>query len=116
MPERPKRPGVYVRDSIGPAVLDRPGTVERVDDGSGGDSGVEGWFCITTDPWVCPDCKQLFQHVISDEDHRIVVWPEKDDPNLLRWAKKAVEIRLNPRVKEYEESMGRCKSYYALRL
>jgi hypothetical protein len=111
-----RRPGAYVVPDGGPVVLDRPDTVERVDDGSGGDSGLEGWFCISTAPWVCADCKQRFEHVVAEGSHLIVVWPEKDDPNLLKWAQKAVDNRMSPRVKEYEESMGGCTSYYALRL
>jgi hypothetical protein len=45
--------------------------------------------------------------------HAILVWEERDDPNLLRHAARAKEVGRNPRVVEYKSSFGPSASYYA---
>jgi hypothetical protein len=45
--------------------------------------------------------------------HLVLVWEERDDPNLLRHAQRAVEVGRNPRVVEYRPEYGPSASYYA---
>ena len=45
--------------------------------------------------------------------HLVLVWQERDDPNLLRHAARAKEVGRNPRIAEYEPSFGPSASYYA---
>ena len=45
--------------------------------------------------------------------HLILVWQERDDPNLLRHAERAKAVGRNPRVVAYERSFGPSASYYA---
>jgi hypothetical protein len=45
--------------------------------------------------------------------HLILVWEERDDPNLLRHAQRAKQVGRNPRVVEYEPAFGPSASYYA---
>ncbi len=45
--------------------------------------------------------------------HLILVWQERDDPNLLRHAERAKQFGRNPRVVPYERSFGPSASYYA---
>ena len=45
--------------------------------------------------------------------HLILVWEERDDPNLLRHAERAKRVGRNPRVVEYEPAFGPSASYYA---
>ena len=45
--------------------------------------------------------------------HLILVWEERDDPNLLRHAERAKRVGRNPRIVDYEPSFGPSASYYA---
>ena len=45
--------------------------------------------------------------------HLVLVWEERDDPNLLWHAQRAMEVGRNPRVIKYEQSFGPSASYYA---
>jgi hypothetical protein len=45
--------------------------------------------------------------------HLILVWEQRDDPNLLRHAERAKRVGRNPRVVEYEPAFGPSASYYA---
>lgn len=72
-----------------------------------------GWFCVRTDPFPCPapDCR--FVAVFMTAAHLVLVWEERDDPNLLRHAQRAKEVGRNPRVVSYERDYGPSASYYA---
>jgi hypothetical protein len=43
----------------------------------------------------------------------VLVWEERDDPNLLRHAARAMEVGRNPRVVSYASDYGPSASYYA---
>jgi hypothetical protein len=45
--------------------------------------------------------------------HLILVWQDRDDPNLLRHAQRAKEVGRNPRVISFQRSFGSSASYYA---
>ena len=72
-----------------------------------------GWFCVATDPFPCPaaGCSFVANHMTAA--HLILVWEERDDPNLLRHAQRAKEVGRNPRVAVYQRSLGPSASYYA---
>jgi hypothetical protein len=72
-----------------------------------------GWFCVSTDPFPCPAAGCSFVAQFMTAAHLILVWQEKDDPNLLRHAGRAKEVGRNPRVTVYESSFGPSASYYA---
>ena len=80
------------------------------DDGSGDHSG---WFCVRTDPFPCPASGCAYVADFMTAAHLILVWEERDDPNLLRHAQRAKEVERNPRVVEYATSFGPSASYYA---
>ena len=73
----------------------------------------EGWFCVRTDPFPCPapDCSFVAEFMTAA--HLVLVWEERDDPNLLRHAQRAVEVGRNPRVVAYESGYGPSASCYA---
>ena len=73
----------------------------------------EGWFCIATDPFPCPASGCDFVAVFMTAAHLVLVWEERDDPNLLRHAQRAKVVGRNPRVTEYESEFGPSASYYA---
>jgi hypothetical protein len=72
-----------------------------------------GWFCVRTDPFPCPapDCSFVAEFMTAA--HLVLVWEERDDPNLLRHAQRAVEVGRNPHVVAYELEYGPSASYYA---
>jgi hypothetical protein len=72
-----------------------------------------GWFCVATDPFPCPAAGCLFVAEFMTAAHLILVWEERDDPNLLRHAARAKQVGRNPRVVPYERSFGSSASYYA---
>jgi hypothetical protein len=80
-----------------------------------GDDGADhtGWFCVSTDPFPCPANGCTFVAQFMTAAHLILVWQERDDPNLLRHAGRAQKVQRNPRVVPYESSFGPSVSYYA---
>jgi hypothetical protein len=72
-----------------------------------------GWFCVRTDPFPCPARGCSFVAEYMTAAHLILVWEERDDPNLLWHAQRAKEVGRNPRVVEYERAFGPSASYYA---
>jgi hypothetical protein len=81
----------------------------RADDGH--DHG--GWFCVRTNPFPCPARGCTFIAEFMTAAHLILVWQERDDPNLLRHAERAKQVGRNPRITEYETIFGPSASYYA---
>jgi hypothetical protein len=79
------------------------------DDGS----AYEGWFCVRTDPFPCPAAGCAFVAEFMTAAHLILVWQERDDPNLLRHAARARDVGRNPRVVDYRSEFGPSASYYA---
>ena len=72
-----------------------------------------GWFCVATDPFPCPAAGCSFVAEFMTAAHLILVWQERDDPNLLRHAERAKTVGRNPHVVEYERAFGPSASYYA---
>jgi hypothetical protein len=77
------------------------------------DTDHQGWFCVRTDPFPCPAAGCSFVAEFMTAAHLILVWEERDDPNLLRHAKRAMEVGRNPHVTEYDPGYGPSASYYA---
>ncbi len=72
-----------------------------------------GWFCVSTDPFPCPAAGCTFVAEFMTAAHLILVWEERDDPNLLRHAQRAKEVKRNPRIVVYRPEFGPSASYYA---
>jgi hypothetical protein len=72
-----------------------------------------GWYCVRTDPFPCPAPGCAYVAEFMTAAHLVLVWQERDDPNLLRHAGRAKEVGRNPRVVTYEPSFGPSASYYA---
>jgi hypothetical protein len=78
----------------------------------GGDDH-SGWFCVRTDPFPCPAPGCAFVADFMTAAHLVLVWEERDDPNLLWHAQRAKEVGRNPRIVAYEAANGPSASYYA---
>ncbi len=104
-PLEPQR-GVFVAEE--PAV----GEDEELwtDEGSGDHAG---WFCVGTDPFPCPAAGCEFVAEFMTAAHLVLVWEERDDPNLLCHAQRAKDVGRNPEVLEYRPEFGPSASYYA---
>lgn len=72
-----------------------------------------GWYCVATAPFPCPADGCGFVAEFMTAAHLILVWEERDDPNLLRHAQRAQEVGRRPRVVVYDASFGPSTSYYA---
>ena len=72
-----------------------------------------GWFCVRTEPFPCPANGCTFVAEFMTAAHLILVWEERDDPNLLRHAQRAKDVGRNPRVVEYRPEYGPSASYYS---
>ena len=79
----------------------------------GEDGDHSGWQCVSTDPFPCPAAGCEFVARFMTAAHLVLVWQERDDPNLLRHAARAMEVGRNPRVVDYEPAFGPSASYYA---
>jgi hypothetical protein len=77
------------------------------------DADRSGWFCVRTDPFPCPARGCSFVAEFMTAAHLILVWEQRDDPNLLHHAQRAKEVGRNPRIETYEPSFGPSASYYA---
>jgi hypothetical protein len=80
-------------------------------DDSGDDHS--GWSCVRTDPFPCPAAGCSFVADFMTAVHLVLVWEQRDDPNLLWHAQRAQEVGRNPRIVEYESAFGPSTSYYA---
>ena len=78
-----------------------------------GDADHSGWYCVATAPFPCPAAGCTFVAEFMTAAHLILVWEERDDPNLLRHAARARQVGRNPRVVGYDASFGPSASYYA---
>jgi hypothetical protein len=80
-----------------------------------GEAGADhaGWHCVATDPFPCPAAGCLFVARFMTAVHLVLVWEERDDPNLLRHAQRAKEVGRNPHVVDYRPDFGPSASYYA---
>jgi hypothetical protein len=72
-----------------------------------------GWFCVSTDPFPCPAPACSYVAEFMTAVHLILVWEERDDPNLLWHAQRAKDVGRNPHVVSYESTFGPSASYYA---
>lgn len=82
--------------------------VQQQIDEDGGDVTGEGWYCVRTAPFPCPaDGCDYVAHFMTAA-HRIVVWPDSDDPKLLREAHRAQAAGRQPRIAEYQAEFGPC--------
>jgi hypothetical protein len=77
------------------------------------DADHSGWFCVRTNPFPCPATGCAFVADFMTAAHLILVWEQRDDPNLLHHAQRAKEVGRNPRIEAYEPSFGPSASYYA---
>jgi len=106
--------GVERELTPGAALLEDPGiaTDEELWQGDG-DADHGGWYCVSTAPFPCPapGCSFVAEHMTAA--HLVLVWEERDDPNLLRHAGRAKGVGRGPRVVEYERAFGPSVSYYA---
>jgi hypothetical protein len=89
-----------------------PEVDEAIWEGEDGETHA-GWYCVSTDPFPCPapGCSYVAEFMTAA--HLVLVWQERDDPNLLRHAGRAKEVGRNPRVVTYEPGFGPSASYYA---
>jgi hypothetical protein len=78
-----------------------------------GDADHSGWYCVRTNPFPCPAKGCVFVADFMTAAHLILVWEQRDDPNLLHHAQRAKEVGRNPRIEAYELSFGPSASYYA---
>ena len=78
-----------------------------------GGSDHSGWYCVRTDPFPCPASGCTFVADFMTAAHLVLVWEERDDPNLLWHAQRALDVGRNPRIVTYESSFGPSASYYA---
>src|SRR5215216_7510731 len=66
-----------------------------------------GWFCVRTDPFPCPAIGCTFVADFMTSAHLVLVWEERDDPNLLWHAQRAMEVGRNPRVSRTRAASAR---------
>src|SRR5919108_5981841 len=106
MAQRPLEPGRALLDDVEFEVEEELWREDGGEDHS-------GWFCIQTDPFPCPAAGCTFVATFMTAAHLVIVWEDRDDPNLLKQAQRAKEVGRNPRVVVYESSFGPSASYYA---
>lgn len=114
-PDRPARPLVVEDDPAAEPVVPEGDLDEEIEeelwtDDSGEDYA--GWYCVRTEPFPCPaeGCEFIADFLTAS--HLVIVWPEIDDPSLLRHCAAARDVGRNPRPTEYERGFGPACSYY----
>lgn len=109
------RPGVDIQGPMVAPAGPEDDLLEGIDEELWTDDSGEdytGWFCVRTDPWKCPAEGCDFVARFLTASHLVIVWPEGDDPSLLRHAAAARDIGRNPQVTTYEPAFGPACSYY----
>jgi hypothetical protein len=115
MPETPGTPGIGLDDPlIAPPIPVVEDDIDLEEELWTDDSGQDysGWYCVRTDPWPCPAEGCTFVAQFLTAAHLVIVWPEMDDPALLRHAAAARDVGRNPRPTVYEPAFGPACSYY----
>lgn len=90
-------------------------------DTSDDDQDFTDHYCIRIKPHRC-DCGKLVDFVecgevlggIILENHVVVVWPEKDDPDILETARRCqanAETDVDPHIVQYRKSYGKPVPY-----
>lgn len=98
---------------VGSIVVDTEWVVDEdlwQDDGG---SDHTGWWCVRTEPFPCPAAGCTFVAEFMTAAHLVLVWQERDDPNLLWHAQRAKDVGRNPRIVAFETAFGPSASYYA---
>jgi hypothetical protein len=92
----------------------RVGTEISVDDGSMDVLG--DWYCLKFMSFTkCVTCGCVIKYVESPYDHRVVVWPERDDLEMLKLADYVQRVfKKNIKVVAFEGRPNDCISFYAL--
>jgi hypothetical protein len=113
MSEPETRPGTET-PVVAPAVPDLDEEIVEEEELWTDDSGEDysGWYCVRTDPWPCPAEGCSFVARFLTAAHLVIVWPEMDDPSLLRHAAAARDVGRNPKPTVYEPAFGPACSYY----
>jgi hypothetical protein len=96
----------------GRVVLEDEELVEQYELWSEDEEEHAGWWCVATSPFPCPAPGCSFVAEFMTAAHLVLVWEERDDPNLLRHAARAREVERDPHVVEYLPSFGASLSYY----
>ena len=115
MPEVPGTPGIGTEAPvIAPPMPDIDQEFDQQEELWIDDSGQDysGWYCVSTDPWPCPAENCNFVARFLTAAHLVIVWPEMDDPALLRHAAAARDVGRNPKPTVYEPGFGPACSYY----
>jgi len=106
--DEPRRRSQILEDELLDEHQLEPDWVDETDD-----DDHSGWFCVKTDPFPCPASGCTFVAEYMTAAHLVLVWEERDDPNLLWHAQRAMEVGRNPRIVPYERDYGPSASYYA---
>jgi hypothetical protein len=109
------RPGVGLDDPlVAPPMPDIDQDIDQDEELWTDDSGEDysGWYCVRTDAWPCPAEGCTFVAMFLTAAHLVIVWPEMDDPSLLRHAAAARDVGRNPKPDVYEPAFGPACSYY----
>src|ERR1700733_7808646 len=92
----------------------RIGLDTDVDGGDIHGADLDGYYTIQVRPIAC-GCGHIMQYAECNHAHVIVVWEEMDDDNLLHAAQELKVAGGDPKVVEYEASMGKCIDFYVAR-
>ena len=114
-PDEPGRPGIGLDSPlVAPTLPDIDQETDQDEELWTDDSGEDysGWYCVRTDPWPCPAAGCTFVAMFLTAAHLVIVWPEMDDPALLRHSAAARDAGRNPKPTVYEPAMGPACSYY----
>ena len=74
----------------------------------------EGWYCLNVKPMTCPGCGSVVAYLEPPDFHLIVVWEEKDDDRLLRFAAELKKLGAEPRIEIYYPMLGDCIPWEAV--
>lgn len=69
------------------------------------------WYCLRTESFPCPAPGCDFVALFVTAAHLIVVWPARDDDQLLWHASLASEVGRNPRVERWRPEFGPCIAF-----
>ena len=72
------------------------------------DHDLANFFCIQIKPFKCRGCRKMLCYACVGPDHVIIVFPDKDDENLIVMMQTLQGDEYDPYVVKYSQLYGPC--------
>jgi hypothetical protein len=68
------------------------------------------YWCVNIKPFKCRNCDTVICYACAGA-HFIIIWPEKDDEDMLNIAAELKDCDMDPRIVRYNRIIGPCVTF-----